>query len=103
MKYERTDAFKRDYRRLSDAEKAQFRKAVRESFHPALEQLGESPGGGWPSTLRVKRVQGTARIWELTPSFTDPDGRATWEWTEVEGEAAVRWRRVGSHSIFRDP
>jgi hypothetical protein len=36
-------------------------------------------------------------------SFSDPDGRATFEWIKVEDEPAIRWRRVGSHAIFGDP
>jgi hypothetical protein len=48
----------------------------------------------------------------MTWSFAGPDGRATWEWTEVEvvddmgavvRVPAVRWRRIGSHAIFRTP
>jgi len=34
-----------------------------------------------------------------------PDGRATFEYGEevVKGERHVIWRRVGDHSIFRQP
>ena len=39
----------------------------------------------------------------LSAGFTDPDGRATWEWVEIDGDVGVRWRRVGSHAIFRNP
>jgi hypothetical protein len=53
--------------------------------------------------LRVKAVQGTKDVWEMTWSEKDPDGRATWEWVTIKGESAVRWRRVGTHSIFTDP
>src|ERR1700737_2000670 len=47
-------------------------------------------------------------IFEMTWSFSGPDGRATWERTTVldgEGGAwpAVRWRRLGNHRIFRQP
>ena len=46
-------------------------------------------------------------IWEMTWSFSGPDGRATWEWTTVteDGEElpAIRWRRIGNHAILRDP
>jgi hypothetical protein len=30
----------------------------------------------------------------------DPDGRATWEWVEIDGEPAIRWRRVGDHGVL---
>ena len=32
------------------------------------------------------------------------DGRATFEYGEaVEGESHVTWRRVGTHSVFKQP
>ena len=31
----------------------------------------------------------------------DPDGRATWEWVDIDGESGVLWRRIGDHAIFR--
>ncbi|MGI8726181.1 MAG: hypothetical protein ACR2K6_00680 [Solirubrobacterales bacterium] len=103
MRYERTDSFKRDYGNLSEGERQAFREAVRERFLPALEARERDPGRSWPRELRVKGVKGARGVWELTWSFTDPDGRATWEWTKIEGEPAIRWRRVGSHRIFEDP
>lgn len=103
MKYERTERFKRDYRRLSDDEKEEFRRVVLEHFVPALEQQAKTPGSGWPFALRVKGVEGAPGIWEMTWSFTDPDGRATFEWVTIDGEPGIRWRRVGFHSIFSDP
>jgi hypothetical protein len=46
-------------------------------------------------------------VWEMTWSFSGPDGRATWEWVNVDGEEgaqpAVRWRRIGDHRIFKAP
>lgn len=47
----------------------------------------------------------------MTWSFSGPDGRATWEWTTVEideggakgQQPAMRWRRVGDHTILRSP
>jgi hypothetical protein len=53
--------------------------------------------------LRVKDVEGARGIWEMTWSFSGPDGRATFEWVQVEGERAIRWRRVGGHGMLNDP
>ncbi len=39
----------------------------------------------------------------MTWSCTEPDGRATFEWDQIEGEPAIRWRRIGTHAIFPDP
>jgi len=52
--------------------------------------------------LRVKRVQGTANVWELTWA---PDGRATFEQGDevVDGKAHIVWRRIGTHAIFKRP
>ncbi len=103
MKYERADSFKRDYRNLPESEQEEFREVVLEHFNPALDQHVEDPGQPWPKRLRIKRVQGASGIWEMTWSFTDPDGRATWEWATIDDQPAIRWRRVGNHSIFSDP
>jgi len=103
VKYERIERFKRDYRELADDEKQEFRRTVREEFHPALVRRLTDPGAKWPGALRVKGVKGAPGVWEMTWSFSDPDGRATWEWAEIDGETGIRWRRVGSHAIFGDP
>jgi hypothetical protein len=61
---------------------------------------GDDP---WHPSLRVKRVVGAPEVWEMSWSWKDPDGRATWEWVEIGGERGVRWRRVGPHAIFKRP
>ncbi|MFO7531790.1 MAG: hypothetical protein R6W93_04960 [Candidatus Limnocylindrales bacterium] len=48
-------------------------------------------------------MQGTTGVWEMTWSFAGPDGRATFEWIEIDGERAIRWRRIGGHEIFGRP
>lgn len=101
MKYERTASFRGDYRRLSDTERERFRRAAVEEFAPAAERRVEVPGSPWPKRLRVKDVEGAPRVWEMTWDW--PDGRATFEWVEIEGESGIRWRRVGGHAIFREP
>ena len=103
MKYERTERFKRDYRKLPESHREEFKKAVLEQFQPALERRESDPGKAWPPALRVRGVEGAPGVWEMTWSFTDPDGRATWEWVKIDGETGIRWRRVGSHAIFVDP
>jgi len=39
----------------------------------------------------------------MTWSFSGPDGRATFEWIEIDGEPAIFWRRVGGHEILGEP
>jgi hypothetical protein len=103
VKYERTDRFKRDYRQLSEGEQDEFKRVIREEFAPAASRFVTNPGEPWPRRLRVKGVKGAPGVWEMTWSFTDPDGRATFEWMKIDEEAGIRWRRVGSHGILASP
>jgi hypothetical protein len=66
-----------------------------------IAALRDSPPS-FPPALRVKRVQGTDGVWEIT--FAS-DGRATFAYGgQVQpGEAHVIWRRVGSHQVLGDP
>lgn len=102
MKYGQTERFKGDVRRLSVDEKKLFLDIVRTRFVPAAERIATG-GGRWPAGLRVKAVQGAPGIWEMTWSFSGPDGRATFEWREFDGARGILWRRVGGHEIFAEP
>lgn len=103
MKFQQTEWFAGDWRRLSDEEFSRFWQVVRDEFIPAAERHVSDPGVSWPASLRVKSVQGTRGIWEMTWSFAGPDGRATFEWVQIDGDPAICWRRVGGHAIFSDP
>ncbi len=65
-----------------------------------IAALRETPPS-FPAALRVKRVQGTAAVWELTYVA---DGRATFSYGDevVRGEPHVIWRRVGTHDVLVD-
>ncbi len=113
MKWIRTAAFKRDYKRLPEAHKRLFKDAV-VKFNDAWDAyIADPEHHEWPGQLRIKAVVGTQNVLELTWSYRRPDGRATWEWTRITiqgarsgraiDEPAVRWRRLGNHEIFRDP
>ena len=108
MRFERTDPFKSDYQRLSENERDLFRTAAR-AFNTARDLFIETRDQSlWPASLRVKGVVNAPGVFEMTWSFSGPDGRATWQWTTInttEGGAvlAVRWRRLGDHRIFREP
>lgn len=90
-----TERFRRDYANLSDEEKQAFKAALRKF----LEDL---PSRRFRKSLRVKGVQGTSGIFELT---WGTDGRATFEYGPpvLEGEPHIIWRRVGTHAIFGSP
>lgn len=103
MRYQTSPAFVADVRRLSKGEAALFRKVVVELFNPACDAFVANPTTAFPAALRVKPIAGAPGIFEMTWSFTGPDGRATFEWIEIDGEPAVRWRRVGGHRVLREP
>ncbi len=108
MRFERTEPFKADYQRLTEDEREKFRRSVR-AFNAAADRFVETKDpSSWPANLRVKPVANAPGIFEMTWSFSGPDGRATWEWTTATDAAgrswrAVRWRRLGGHRIFREP
>lgn len=92
--YERTRRFERDWKRLKAADRDDFRTAVRR-FDDDLQEGTFRPG------LRVKRVEGTDHVVELTWA---PDGRATFEYGTPQGNGPhVIWRRIGRHAILRGP
>ena len=103
MKFAQTPRFLADRGSLSDEHFRRFWEIVRDQFIPAAERRLADPGAPWPKRLRVKRVQGAQGVWEMTWSFAGPDGRATFEWTQIDAEPAIRWRRVGDHAIFTEP
>jgi hypothetical protein len=102
MKYVVTASFKADYQRLSATERTLF-KQVLPAFVAACDRYATTPVTPWPTSLRVKPVERAPGIFEMTWSFSGPDGRATFEWIQLDGELALRWRRIGTHRIFRAP
>jgi len=92
--WERSARFDRDWERLPAADRARFRRAVRH-FVADLRAGSFRPG------LRVKRVQGTEQVFEMSWA---PDGRATFELgpTSAAGPHVI-WRRIGRHEILRRP
>lgn len=93
--FEATARFDKDWTDLEAADQARFRKAVA-NFLTDLEECSFRPG------LRVKRVQGTEGIFEMTFA---PDGRATCQHGDelLPGLAHVIWRRIGTHDILTRP
>ncbi len=92
--HERTKRFERDWKSLADGDRDRFRVAFKR-FDADLSTGAFRPG------LRVKRVEGTDRVFEMTWA---PDGRATFEYGTPEGKGAhVIWRRIGRHDVFRRP
>ena len=103
MKFETTPAFLSDVRQLRREHAEQFRTVIRDKFVPACDAFAAYPSTPWPTSLRIKSVQGSKGVLEMTWSFASPDGRATFELITINGELRCRWRRVGDHGVFRDP
>lgn len=107
MKFRRTEAFKRDFKRIKEQHKAEFRRVVYEKFSPACDGWAAAVGARrsyvWPASLRVDELKGTAGIMEMTWSFASPDGRATFALVSEAGEWYCVWRRVGDHAVFDSP
>jgi hypothetical protein len=103
MKYETTPAFDADFKRLKPEHRATFRQVLRAKFIPACTALAADPTAARPKSLRVKSIQGAPGVFEMTWSFASPDGRATFELVTVDGDLRCRWRRIGDHSVFKEP
>lgn len=95
--FERGPRFDREFRRLS----RELQQAFLTGLPLFIEALRAKPPD-FPTRLRVKRVEGTPGVWEL--SFA-PDGRATFNYgaERIPGEPHVVWRRIGNHSILSEP
>lgn len=102
MKFELTDACRADRNRLSENERSLFDQAL-PVFVAACDRYAADSSTAWPAALRVKAIEGAPGVLEMTWSFTGPDGRATFEWIQIDGALGVRWRRIGDHSIFKRP
>ncbi len=94
--YELEPGFAREFARLPREQQRAFRRAV-EKLIAALKN-GDEP----PRSLRIKRVQGTRDVWEMSWSG---DGRSTFRYGAERkvGETHVVWLRVGGHEIFSRP
>lgn len=95
--FETRPSFRNQWSRLTPSKQEQFRASVFDQLVPALANRQPLPAG-----LRIKRVQGTKNVYEMTWA---PDGRATFEYGGeiLEGETHIIWRRIGTHAIFTNP
>ena len=93
--YERMPRFRRDFERLTPAQRRAFLAAVAK-FVDDLRR-GQPRAG-----LRVKQVQMLPGVYEMTWA---PDGRPTFEYGPERrpGHRHVIWRRIGTHAIFDEP
>ena len=94
--FSRTPRFDQDLKKLTTQQRQRFESTVITEFVVDLKVGRFRPG------LRVKRVQATVGVWEMTWA---PNGRATFEYgpEQQPGVQHVTWRRMGTHDIFNRP
>jgi hypothetical protein len=94
--YFRTNRFIRDYGDLTDGQREHFKVAV-SKFVEDLKRDGEVR-----SSLGIRPLQRCPGVFEF---HFEGDGRATFSYgeTRVKGEVHIDWRRIGSHSVYKDP
>jgi hypothetical protein len=104
MRYERTDSFKADWKRLDDEERALVRARLA-VFNSAADDVAQNRGdkGRWPTSLRVHDIQHAQGVWSVTFNFSGPDLRATFLWQHDDDGPKILWRRIGGHGIYRSP
>ncbi|WIG61937.1 MAG: hypothetical protein OJF49_004686 [Ktedonobacterales bacterium] len=89
-------SFWHDWALLTPKQRKEFRKAVKKLNIDLVAKTGFRAG------LRIKAVQGHPGVFEMTWA---PDGRATFTYGAPvhAGEPHIRWRRVGTHDILKNP
>jgi mRNA-degrading endonuclease YafQ of YafQ-DinJ toxin-antitoxin module len=94
--FSRTRRFAQDFKKLTAEQRQRFTSTVLDQFVVDLK------AGQFRAGLRVKKMQATAGVWEMTWA---PDRRATFEYgKEIRpDEPHVIWRRIGTHDIFQNP
>jgi hypothetical protein len=94
--HEELPSFLRDFKKLTPDQRRAFVQALK-LFVEGLRS------GRMADGLRVKPMKGVPlRVWEMSRAA---DGRATFTYGEAKqpGDVHIVWRRIGSHSIFREP
>lgn len=104
MRYLISHRAKSDYLKLSDDGQQLFLAALALFIEGADRFFETGDPTSWPGRLRIRSIKSAPGAFEMTWSFSGPDGRATWEWAQTpDGEPAIKWRRIGGHAIFSNP
>lgn len=92
----------RDLRDLGTEHRAMFKSAL-DDFIDDLTNIEEGKANDFRRSLRVKPMKGVDGIWEMT--WEGNDGRATFQHgpEQKPGKRHIVWRRIGTHSIFKNP
>jgi len=101
MKFERTTRFDSDFVALPVEHQLQFRNSITAFHEGCIRYIETGLVNSWPRSLRVRPMASAPRIWEMTWSFSGPDGRATFEFVDRDGAVQILWRRIGNHAIYK--
>lgn len=94
VRHLRTGRFEQDWKILTGEQRQRFRMSF-------VRYDADLQAGRFRAGLRVRRVEGTAGVFEMTWA---PDGRATFQFAEdAVQDRVVVWRRIGTHRVFRRP
>jgi hypothetical protein len=103
VKYRTLPSFDADLARLAVAHRRLFVASLPDFVAGCDRLLADGPSPHpWPGAVRVHQLK-NSRVWSMTWHYRRPDGRATFEFVEVNGELLVQWRRIGSHEIYDAP
>jgi hypothetical protein len=93
--HEESERFWRDWRRLTDEQRAAFKQK-------SLEFRDDVVTGHFRAGLRVKGFRGSRLVFEMTFA---PNGRALWMRGEPRnaGDVHIVWLRIGGHEILQHP
>ena len=93
--YDTASTFEDDWNKLTPDQRERLRTAV-------TRLVADLRTGTIRPGLRIKRVQGTDDVWEMTYA---PDGRATFTHGPEHrpGHAHIQWRRIGTHDVLNRP
>jgi hypothetical protein len=92
--------------RLPAARSSAARHGERAGWHAQGRRGAADDANPWPGSIRVKKIENAdphRRGLGDDVELQGPDGRRTWKCRTLDGESAIRWRRVSTHGIFKHP
>lgn len=100
MKFTATDAFDFDFARLSRHQRHGLIAAIRQGI-PATAGA-HSADAQWPASLNFRLR--SVHVYSITWSPDSRYAHATFHFEkDDEGDTVLVWRRIGDHSIYKDP
>ncbi|MUL42225.1 hypothetical protein FZ103_13715 [Streptomonospora sp. PA3] len=100
MKHQTLAGFDREFRRLPVKRQLQFMATVRRLIRDADAGASSPVRSGRTCAHRLAGRE----VYSLRWAPDTPEGRATFHIRQDEaGQPSLVWRRIGDHSIYKDP